>query len=412
MLAILSYILATIIMIHVVVLVHEMGHFVVAKIFKIKIISFKVGFGKVLYSYNSKNDINWEWCLIPLGGYVALLDSRSIHSDTQLEKHAFNNKKVWQKILVYLAGPLTNICCAIIFYTILLNIGIFELKPIIADTLPNSIAARAMIQNNSTIVAINNTKTPTWTDVSLEMSSSLGVDDSIELDYMHNNKLFHSKLDIIDWSFDGINFDSIKSIGFIPYIPTNQAIIYEMVSFSPAEKYGLKINDKIVAINNKKIEDYDDYTNAMKTQANKEIKVTILRNDKLINYKIETSWKFDDSFNIVGYLGYIPPPYIWPPEKLRHLKYNFFGATKHATIYMIKLLKFNFVMLYKLITRTIPLASLSGPIGFFKFAYNAINAGWIMVITSFCTLNILLAFLNLLPIPGLDGGNILFCCYE
>ncbi len=399
--------IGVILTIHSIILFHEAGHYFAARIFKIKVKTFTVGLGKTIWQYIDKNDVTWRFGIFPLGGYVVLLNTQLDKVSLSELKQSFNIKPLWQKIVVYLAGPLVNILLAIIIYTGLFLSGMYEVKPNIASIINGSVAYKANIATPSLITSINDNKVSSWRETSIALIDSLGKDSKIKL----STNIDNYELNTSKWGIHTLNFNPIENIGFKAYIPPTPAVVTEIVRDSPADGQ-LKIGDKILFINNTKITDFSDYEEALKHLANKEIKITISSNDSTKVIPIKTSWTFKDGWNIVGYLGIKPKLTKWPEDKINLRKYNLLGSIGAAIDSTLSMLHFNFIVLGKILTRVIPLASLSGPIGFIGVAFASLNNGITVFLEVVAIFNILIAFANLLPMPGLDGGNIIFRIIE
>ncbi|MEE3002938.1 MAG: RIP metalloprotease RseP [Pseudomonadota bacterium] len=397
--------------IHCIILIHELGHYVAAKIFNIKVKTFSIGLGKTIWQRTDKNATSWRLGLFPIGGYVVVLNSQVDDVKPREYHQTFNIKPLWQKIVVYLAGPIANIICALVIYFFLYLNGLYQVKPYIADIIPDSIASNAGIQENSLITKINDIDTKSWRDASLILISQLGSNNILEVETKKQGQKFSYKLDIREWHLDSLKFNPIASIGFKPYLPNTPAVIADIIPNSPADGV-LSIGDKIIAINDIKITNFSDYTDAMHYLANKEIKLMVNSSNITKIVPITTSWTLKDGWEIAGYLGIKPEYSPWPKDKLVNMKYSVLGSLSASIDSTVTMLSYNFIILSKLIQRIIPMASLSGPIGFVGVAISSLNSSLKVFLEVIAIFNILLAFANILPLPGLDGGNILFRVYE
>ena len=411
MLKTIGFILLIVLMIHTIILVHEFGHYIAARIFKIKVKIFSIGLGKTLFSKQDKNGVIWRIGAFPLGGYVAVLDAQTDKVTKQNSAYTINIKPLWQKITLYFAGPAINLLFAIIIYSMLYITGINEVKPVIAKTIPNSIAAQANIQPNSTITKVNDKTIGNWKDVTLAFLASMGSDKTLHITTTSNSQTSTHNLDITDWQIKELTFKPLESLGIKPFMPNTPAVVMQVIPDSPAAGI-LKPGDKIIKVNNIYINNYEDLNEAMENLANKNIMLTIETSNITTIKPITTSWTFKDGWNIVGYIGIKPAPTPWPQNKINHIQYGPLQAIAAGIDATFTMLKYNFIILGKIITRIIPISSLSGPIGFLGVALASLNSGFKVFIEIVAIFNIIIAFANLLPIPGLDGGNIVFKIYE
>jgi regulator of sigma E protease len=399
------------IVIHFIILIHEGGHYIAARIFNIKVKTFSVGLGKTIYEFKSRSGVLWRFGMFPIGGYVVLLNTQIDKVSLSELKSSFNIKPLWQKIIVYAAGPLVNLIFAILIYIVLFINGMFEVKPNISKIIPDSIAAKSGMYAPTMITNISGNNVNTWRDVNIYLLSALGNKDNITISTKSNNNTNNYSLDINNWEIDTLSFNPVENIGLKAYVPPTPVVIDEIVAGSPADGK-LKIGDKILKINNIDISNYEEFEDVMLNFANQEIILTVNSSNITKKVIVETSWTFKNGWDISGYLGIKPKFSAWPKDTLLLKKHNLYGALKEAIDATFIMLKFNFIVLGKVITRVIPAACLSGPIGFFSVAFASLNSGFSVFMEMIAIFNILLAFANLLPLPGLDGGNILFRIIE
>lgn len=397
-------------MINCVIIVHELGHYAAARFFNIKINTVAIGFGKIIWAGGNK--IKWQLSAFPLGGYVSMLDSRDSNTPSSSHHCCLDKQSAWKKIIIYLAGPAINIICAIMVYWVILTTGISYVTPEVETVIPHSIAAKARMPANSLITGINDMPITNWKDANIALTSSLGNAKSITIQTDSNNQSHSYTLDTSNWKIDSLDFDPITSLGLEPYEPNTTALVLKTKPNSPAAKAGIQANDTIVAINSTKISSYKDLRKILKPLANKHVDVTVLRDNKRITIPVTAGARLSSSWRMSGYLGIKSPPAVWPKDKVKEIKYEPGIAFSYALTNTSQIFEFNLAVMTKIISGIIPITSLSGPLGFIKTSMQALNSGFTIFLETFAIFNILLAFVNLLPMPGLDGGNILFIIYE
>jgi regulator of sigma E protease len=308
--------------------VHELGHFMIARRVGIKVLRFSIGFGKPLWRKITASGLEIVIAAIPLGGYVRMLDEREGPVAAHELAKAFNRQSLLKRAAVILAGPVINFILAFFIYWLCYTIGITQLKPIIGSITPNSIASQANLPINSTITKIDNSRVYNWTDVIITLFNHIGSKQALSLQITHLDKQALYSLEVKDWTLDPLRPDPLQSLGIVPKV------------FNRAE---LKDNAEI-------------YIQQQR-------------------YPLSQSW---------------------------------IAAWQKTYDY----LKFNFLITYQLLTGNISLKSLTGPIGIFNGLNLAVKQGLASYLQMLAILSIAIGFINLFPIPGLDGGHLLFLLIE
>jgi regulator of sigma E protease len=333
--SILLTVLAIIITILVLVGIHEFGHFIIARVVGVKVLRYALGFGKVLWSKRDSKQTEYAVCLFPLGGYVQLLDSREKPVAPEEVLYDFSAQAAWKRFAIIIAGPCANLLFAIICFWLLLLSDTTIVKPVIAATTPNSIAANAKIVVPSEIIAIDNHPVLSWQQVLFRLLLRAGDQAPLTIDLQTKaNQIVQYTLPLTQWHLSELNPDPLSSLGFVPYQPT------------------IPVNAKGDAIN------------------------------------------------------------FWPPAMLRHLQFGMIGAFLHSIKTCSFLLYFQFVMLGKLLIGKLSLKTLSGPLSIFEGVDIAIKISIKAFLNFLALISVSIAFINFLPIPGLDGSHLLFIVIE
>lgn len=396
--------------IFVLILIHEGGHFLVARLFGVKVIRFSIGFGEKIFGWHDKHGTEYVVAPIPLGGYIKMLDGREM-SIPKGEKHlAFDLKPCWQKIIIVLAGPLTNILFGFLAFFLMFSIGLKVPKPIIGKILPDSISSVTGLKANDKILAVDDKLVLDWQDVMFRVFSHLGDHDILKIKiYRPSLNVAQSYiLDLKNWEF---NFstkgepDPLKDLGIETYHPIAPPVIGVIKKSSPAFKADLKKGDKILIVDGKEITNWDEFVDYIKDHPEQVLQISLARSGHKLNYKIKTDWKFGPRWKKIGYLGVQAEPLEWPKDNLldekRSLPDAFVKSFKQSTSFIA----FNGVILAKLVERKIPMSVLGGPISVFQSSMSALNRGAVVYIGFLGMFSLMLAFVNLIPIPGLDGGH-------
>ncbi len=405
-------ILGIILTIFLVVGVHEFGHFLIARLVGVKVLRFSIGFGKALFRLHDKKGTEYVIAAIPLGGYVKMVDETEEEVAKKDLPFAYNRQPFWKKLAIVAAGPFFNLLFAFLIYCSLFLIGFIGIVPIIGQIKPDSIAAEAHVKPNQEIIRINDEKTPTWTSIIVSLLQNVGDKTEItlttkELNSAKNNQY---QLNLAHWKVDNLKPDPLDSLGIVPYEPKIPAMVGKISRHSTAQNL-LKTNDKILAVNNQKIIDWYDLQEIIDKNPLKKLDFKILRDKKIMVIPIPVGSQRDLLFHQHGYIGF-SPQFEWPKMLLRAQKYNLSGSISHAW-YEIKIFTYlNFLVIGKLLTGKISFSSLGGPITIFESAGVALNHGFVQFFSFIAFLSISIGLINILPIPGLDGGHILFQLIE
>lgn len=392
---------------------HESAHFFTAKLLGVKVLRFSIGFGKSLFTWRDKQGTEYIFALIPLGGYVKMLDeSEGPVADS--EKHlAYNRQPYYKKFLIVMAGPLSNLICAFLLYWLIFMIGFVSVKPIIGQVTPKSIAEAAGLQPNRQIVRVDGTETSSWISIIFQLLYHAGNDDTINLstaDLDGKNQQTHT-LNVKHWKMDPLTPDPLLSLGFTPYEPVLPLVIGLIDEKGIAATSGLRLGDEIISIDKIEIKDWQMLINIISKHPDKTLPFIIKRDGKLVTLPITIGSQRSFTFIKTGYLG-IAPYYKWPPNMLETIQYGPIDAAKHAFRDVSNFTYFNLLLLGKMVTGKLSIQGLGGPITIFQSAGSALNASWLSFLSFLAFLSISIGIVNFLPIPGLDGGHLLFQTIE
>jgi len=397
----------------ILVTVHEYGHFWVARKNKVKVIRFSIGFGPALWRKTDKLGTEFVIALIPLGGYVKMLDDRVDDVCQQDRNVTFNAKSVYQRIAIIAAGPMANFAFAIFAFYLMFLIGVPSLKPVIGNVELNSIASEANLPSNVEIVEVAGISTSNWQDVNLALVGKIG-DDSIEIKTKSSDSQYISTtiLDTKIWPFSPESSSALTSLGIAPFLPKVHSEIVNVEKNSPADKAGLKVGDKLIAINDKKINDsWKLFSAEIKLFPNTEVTVTIERDGRVEQVKV-TPKGIKRNNQLVGYLGLGPKFDPWPAGHQITLAYGPVDAIGQSINRTWNLVVLSFDMIGKLITGDLSVKNLSGPIAIAQGAGSSAGYGFVYFLGFLALISINLGIINLLPLPVLDGGHLLYYLIE
>lgn len=410
--SLLIQVLAFIITVLVLVSVHEAGHFFVAKLFGVKVVKFSIGFGKAFLHYKDKSGTEYAIAWLPLGGYVRLLDEREMKVPNEQKRFAFNRQPLWVRAAIVLAGPLTNFLFAVLAFWLMFMIGVEATRPVIGDVYPNTIASRAGLKGGDEILKVDNSETSDWQKVVLALVKRIGDKNELPLDVQNpTGQKKHYVLNLKEWKLDPLTPDLLKSLGMRAYRPNIPPILNQVMPNSSAEKSGLKKGDKILTIAGQPVKDWYDFVTYIHSHPDQKVLVNFQRGDKNFSTTVHIAKKLD-GFQWVGFIGVSPPKFSMPKEMKKLHKYNAGKALKVAVQQTWNFFVFHFVIVKKMLLGQISIGSLGGPIALFETAEMAFLQGVTIFLGYLGLISVMLAFVNMLPIPGLDGGHLLYYLIE
>jgi regulator of sigma E protease len=411
MITLLSFIAA----IAILVVIHEMGHYWVARLCGVKVLRFSVGFGKAIYTKRFANsETDWVISAIPLGGYVKMLDEREGEVVTHELHLAFNRQPVLQRMAIVVAGPVANLLLAIILFWALFIYGVPSLKPVLGEILPNTAAASASMNAQETILSINEQAIPSWEQVSwalLDIVLQGDTEARIEARTVQGDIVLHV-LDLKALTSDNMNEDFLRSLGLQPYQPLVRPVIGKLVEGGVAQRAGLLPDDKILRVDSQSIEDWKDLVKAVRGHPGQLLRLEVERSGTL--QVLHLTPEATSEANItVGKIG--AAPHIDQRELdalLTNVHYAPLAAFGHAVRKTWDISKVSLKSLGKMVLGEMSLKNLSGPITIADYAGQSAQMGVVAYLSFLALISISLGVLNLLPIPLLDGGHLLYYMVE
>lgn len=387
-------ILAIIFLLGVLIFVHELGHFVIAKQCNVKVKKFSFGFGPKLISIKI-GETEYRISLIPLGGYVKMLGENPDEAE-EISKESFQRKKWWQKGLIALGGPFANFIFAMLILSIAFMIGIknYDLPPIIGRINDAECEELGKFQAGDQVLSVDGKEIDGWMSIVKTWTDNSKKRHKIIL--KRDNTIIHLEVEDFDYHYW---FMDIK-----PYVP---AEIGEVLYGLPAYQAGLEKGDIVVAINNKPISDWYDMQKIIQGNADNLLKFTIRRDDKIINLPIipQINTEVGDSIGIIGISQKL--------ELISYEKYNFANSVKYGVLSSISITYRYCDGLIRLFKYPSQIGkSVGGPIMIAALSGQQAKEGWSTFLSFMAMISIILMVVNLLPIPVLDGGMVLFAIWE
>ena len=403
---------AFIVALGVLITFHEFGHFWVARKCGVKILRFSIGFGRPL-SKRCYGDDRTELVVaaLPLGGYVRMLDEREAPVPEPELHRAFNRKPLAQRFAIVLAGPLFNFLFAILAYWIMYMIGLTGLKPVIGTVQPTSIAAVTGLQADEEIIAVNSMHTATWTMVVDALITAIVADKSVELTVRSKNALERPVL----MNLQGVSIDDLaekdllQSIGITPKQLVLPPVIGDLQPEGAAVRAGFKSGDRILAVDHVAISDWTAFVAYIRARPEQLLQVEISRDGQVMLLSLRTDKKDAGDRKMVGYIG---AGNQLGQSLLAKESYTFFPALARALARTGDMSWLTLQMLGKILTGEASYRNLSGPVSIAQYAGESAQNGIAAFLWFLGIVSVSLGVLNLLPIPLLDGGHLMYYLIE
>lgn len=410
-------ILAAIVVLGPLVALHEWGHYIVARLCGVKVLTYSIGFGPKLLSWTSKKTgINYALSAVPLGGYVKMLDEREGEVDPKERHLAFNTQTPWKKIAIVAAGPVMNLIIAMFLFWVLLMSPHKILATKIGTIAPNSPASHSSLKIGDEITAIDGKKVESWQDINYALADKMGETGSIPVTVSNakGESQVAVPIDKFMKSENGKSTNPIDAMGAIPWQPKITPIVGDIVPNSAAANQGLKTGDLIKAVNGQPIADWLSFSQIVKNNPETLLNIDVIRNGQPVQLQIMPQAKKDVMGNRFGQIGAgaKPSEINIPAEYQKTIQYDALTAIGKSAGQVVDLSKMTLRSMGKMITGKIGLENLSGPITIAKVANQSFSIGWEAVLSFMAIISLSLAVLNLLPIPVLDGGHIVMYGYE
>ncbi len=396
--------------ISVLVAVHEYGHFWVARKLGIKVLRFSIGFGKPLWRRVSGPDATeYVIAAIPLGGYVKLLDEREGEVAAADLPRAFNRKPVGHRVAVLVAGPAFNFLFAIVAYWLVLLIGVPGLRPVVGEVDPQSEAARAGLVAGDEIVAVGSRATGTWEATLLAILDELLDDGSVPLEVRDaSGRQRDLRLDLAGRESELTEPGKLFSgIGMRPWRPHLLPVINEVLPGYAAERAGLQSGDRIVAADGEPIGDWQDWFTFIRAHPEETVSVELERGGAplVLELAIGREGPEGETYGYIGASGVAPEI---PPEMVAEQRYSLLPAFAAALEKTWDMSALTLKMLWKMVLGEVSVRNISGPINIAQYAGYTASIGLAPFLSFLAIVSVSLGLINLMPIPMLDGGQLVY----
>ena len=407
--------IAFIVALGMLITIHELGHYWVARLAGVKVIRFSIGFGRALWKTTRGPD-NTEYMVaaIPLGGYVKMLDEREGEVAEAEVHRAFNRQTLGKRSAIVFAGPFFNFLFAIAAYWLMFVIGLHGIKPIIGTVIEDSPAALAGLQIDDEIVSVADKATPTWDAVRQAMLSGIFNAGEVQLQIRREGSVERQISLRVDDDFINTVKDGrvMEKLGLQMVMPQLPAVIGEVIPGKVAEQAGLRAGDKVTYAGDRSISEWNEWVEIIRDHPGMELKVGIERDGQKLDLVLRPD-SVEDQGKTIGQIGaaVLPPGPV--PEHLQAvLRYGPIEGLITATVKTWDMSVLTLRMLGKMLIGQVSLDNLSGPITIAKYAGYTASAGLSTFLAFLAIVSVSLGVLNLLPIPVLDGGHLMFYAIE
>ena len=422
-------ILTTIFALAVLVTVHEAGHYFVARWCGVKVLRFSVGFGRPIFTRLGKDGTEYVFAWLPLGGYVRMLDSRNDAVATNELSTAFDLKSPWQRIAIVVAGPLVNLLFAGLLYAVVQVSGTPQLIPV-AVALDKEISG---FETPQRILAIDDQATPTWEAVNIALAKRIGETTSISfllqgLDEpaLQGQAVAPNELDTLPalgapvertfavtrWMSAAVQSSPMTQLGLQPWRPNVPIMLDHIVPQGSAEAAGLQVADKIVAINQQPMAGYSEFVGFIQSHADMAVSVTLERNSQRLEVPVQLGSYTNELGERMGLIGIGVAPISWPQSMQFEQQLGLFAGLVAGGQQALDMAALTLSFLGRMLQGLVSIEHLSGPISIAKIAGASAESGVIAYISFMAYLSVSLGVLNLLPVPMLDGGHLVYYLVE
>jgi regulator of sigma E protease len=412
-----QHLLAFLFAVGLLVTVHEYGHYWVARRLGFKVLRFSVGFGKALWMRKGGADATeYVVAAIPLGGYVKLLDEREGPVDPAEVHRAFNRRPHWQRILVLLAGPAFNIVFAILLLWVLFwSTGVTEVRAVVGDVVPDSPAARAGLARGDEVLAFNGEQVAGRRDVVIglleQMTGDGRADFTVQSATGEKRTAVLSVSDPVERRRLTEPENLLRGLGFNFWAPPTPAVIGKVEPGGPAERAGLVTGDEVTMVNGIAVADFEDLRRHIEGQAGNTVLFGIRRAGQTLTLRIDVDVA-EDNGRRIGRIGIGSQGVTLPESMMRHTRTGPGESLVMGAGEAWRMTALQATVFWRMLQGHVSLKNLSGPLGIAEAAGDSAKSGVADFALFLVLISLSLGFLNLLPVPILDGGQVVYQVVE
>ncbi|MGQ4878404.1 sigma E protease regulator RseP [Billgrantia sp. LNSP4103-1] len=407
-------VLAVIVVLGLLITFHEFGHYWVARRCGVRVLRFSVGFGKPIWSRVDRHGTEFAVAAIPLGGYVKMLDEREAPVPHDQRHEAFNRKSVWQRIAIVAAGPVANFLLAIVAYWALFVAGTTTVAPVVGEVAPDSPASRSGLASGQEIVAVEGSAVRSWDEINLRLIAEIGHSGELAIQARDDATADarEYRLPVEDYLVRQDPPQPLATLGIAPWQPRFPAVLGQVIDGEAAAEAGLQPGDEIRAVNGNPIEEWMDFVSVVRASPGEALEVEVARGDEQLTLSLVPGTRELETGGAIGHVGAGVTPVEWPEEFRREIRYGPVAAVGQAMSRTGEMTLLTLDAIRKMLVGLISPSNLSGPITIAQMAGDTARTGLESFVSFLAYLSVSLAVLNLLPIPVLDGGHLLYYFVE
>jgi regulator of sigma E protease len=398
----------------ILIVVHELGHYLVARLVGVKVLRFSVGFGKPLIVRRWGPDATeWVVAAFPLGGYVKMLDERESEVRPEELHRAFNRLPVGRRALVVVAGPVANLFLAVVLYWALFIHGVHEMRPVLAAPAAESAAARAGIENGELVRSVSGTAVTTMQDLRWQLMRSIVDRQPAVLEVIGPRGEIHFRhLDTAVVTADELDADFMKTLGLASFRPTLKPVVGAVAGGSVAEAAGFRVGDEITSVDGKPIANWSEFAGAIRESPERQLRMTLLRGGQELKITLipKAVSEGDRRVGRIG-IGVRDDPEV-RTRLMVEVRFGPIDAMARAVSQTWETSVFSLRMIGRMLLGELSWKNISGPVTIADYAGQSARLGLDHYVKFLALISISLGVLNLLPIPILDGGHLLYYLLE
>jgi regulator of sigma E protease len=407
-------IVAFIVALGLLIVVHEYGHYLIARLCGVKVLRFSVGFGRSLVTWRRGADqTEWVIAAIPFGGYVKMLDEREGPVEPREAHRAFNRQSVWRRFAIVIAGPVANFLFAIAVYAGLFMYGLPEARPVLGTPPAGSAAAAAGLRAGDTVRAVEGEPITTWQELRWRVLQSALQREQLRLEVVdEKGHLRDAALDLRSFPADDVESDALERVGLRLYRPPLEPVLGQVVSGGAAERAGLAPGDRVVLADGKPVRSWEELVTAVQARPDMPLSLTIERGGARQTVEVVPA-AVTAGQKRIGRIGAAPQiPASHAEKMLIRVQHGVAESLWKGMLKTADISVFSLKMLGKMLLGEVSWKHLSGPVTIADFAGQSAQMGWVSYLTFLALISISLGVLNLLPIPLLDGGHLMYYVIE
>ena len=412
--SLLHTIIAFIVALGLLIVVHEYGHYLIARWCGVKVLRFSVGFGRALLVRRvGKDQTEWVVAAIPFGGYVKMLDEREGPVEAHEVQRAFNRQSVWRRFAIVVAGPLANFLFAIAVYAGLFLYGLPEARPVLGAPPAGSVAAAAGLKAGDAVRTVGGEPISTWQELRWRVLQAALQRGSLRLEVVNDkDHLREALLDLRSFPADDVESDALERIGLRLYRPALEPVLGQVVSGQAAERAGLMTGDRVLRADGQPVRSWEELVAAVQARPDTPIALEIERAGLRRTVQVVPA-AVSAGQKRIGRIGAAPQiPASHAERMLIRVQHGVGESLWKAVLKTADISVFSLKMLGKMLLGEVSWKHLSGPVTIADFAGQSAAMGWVSYVTFLALISISLGVLNLLPIPLLDGGHLMYYAIE